>query len=213
MNPVVFWVDQGRQAWSRDCTSCHAERDVVKTVPNFPRLNAQQQLINLEDQIALCRQRGAAPSGTKTSSRALIEDPVTLSLSAYLHEAARHLPIQMSAPRAPAEATRWQQQLAEGEKLYNTRTGQMNLSCRQCHDDNVGAAMRAFRITPGRPVGFPIYRISWQGMGSMDRRIRACFSGVQAQVPPPQDERLRQLELYLKYRAQGMTLGGPSVRP
>ncbi|MEY4016737.1 MAG: SoxAX cytochrome complex subunit precursor, partial [Pseudomonadota bacterium] len=73
-------------------------------------------------------------------------------------------------------------------------------------------SMRAQKITAGHPTGFPAYRISWQGLGSIERRIRACYSGVQAQVPAPQDMRLRQLELYLKTRAQGLQLEGPSIR-
>jgi sulfur-oxidizing protein SoxA len=211
MTPVVFWVEQGRQTWSRDCVSCHTLGDVAKQIPQFPRLSARRQLINLEDQIAVCRQRGGAWPQRVTAASG--EDPVTLGLSAFLHDAARGRTVHMAAPSSHPEAARWQQHLADGERLYNTRFGHMNLACRHCHDEKVGATMRAFRITPGHPVGFPAYRISWQGMGSMDRRIRACFSGVQARVPAPGDERLRQLELYLKYRAQGVALEGPSVKP
>ena len=72
--------------------------------------------------------------------------------------------------------------------------------------------MRAQRINAGHPTGFPAYRVSWQGLGSVERRIRACYSCVQAQIPAQQDIRLRQLELYLKMRAQGMPLEGPSIR-
>lgn len=209
MNPVVLWVERGRQMWERDCVSCHAVGDVVKTVPQFPRLDAQLSLINLEDQVNRCRLRVPATGRAALS----VEDADTLSLSAFLHASAGQLPVQVTAPRASAAAARWQQHLEAGERLYNTRMGHMNLSCRHCHDDKVGASLRAQRITPAHPVGFPAYRISWQGMGSMDRRIRACFSGVQAQVPAPHDERLRQLELYLKHRAQGQGLEGPSLKP
>jgi sulfur-oxidizing protein SoxA len=67
-------------------------------------------------------------------------------------------------------------------------------------------------ISPGHPTGFPIYRTSWQTLGSIDRRLRACYSGVQAQIPPAGDPALRDLELYLKVRASGMPLDGPSIR-
>jgi sulfur-oxidizing protein SoxA len=232
MNPVDFWVEQGRQTWQRACVSCHALDDVVKTVPTFPRLNAQRALINLEDQINRCRVRNGERSSIKNNAsisaasnshsngtsthdmaRLSVEDRTTLSLSAFLHEMARHQPIHIAAPPDAAATARWQQHLDAGERLYNTRMGHMNLSCRQCHDDKVGAAMRAQRIPAAHPVGFPVYRISWQGLGSMDRRIRACLSGVQADIPAAQDVRLRQLELYLKIRAQGQLLEGPSLKP
>ena len=61
-------------------------------------------------------------------------------------------------------------------------------------------------------VYFPIFKLSWQSMGSIDRRLRACYSGVQAEVPAPGSPELRQLELFLKSRAQGMPIEGPSLR-
>ena len=209
MNPVELWVEQGQQAWDRGCVSCHAQGDVVKAVPQFPRLDAQHRLVNLEDQINRCRQR----TDVTMASAAPVEDRTTLGLSAFLHQSARQRPIQVTAPLDKTDATRWQHHLDAGERLYTTRMGHMNLSCRQCHDDKVGTAMRAQRINSAHPVGFPVYRISWQGVGSMDRRIRACLSGVQAQVPPAHDERLRQLELYLKVRSTGQPLEGPSIKP
>jgi sulfur-oxidizing protein SoxA len=90
--------------------------------------------------------------------------------------------------------------------------GRINLACTHCHDQRIGKQMRADGISPGHPTGFPIFKMSWQGMGSIDRRLRACFSGVQADVPKPGSAELRQLELFLKMRSQGMPLEGPSLR-
>jgi sulfur-oxidizing protein SoxA len=54
--------------------------------------------------------------------------------------------------------------------------------------------------------------MSWQRLGSIERRLRACYSGVQAVLPVVGDTDLRDLELYLKVRAKGMLLEGPSIR-
>ena len=211
MNPIGLWIDEGKRKWEKDCNACHALEKVVKAVPNFPKLDASQKLINLEDQISVCRKRDA---NTPTASGQFFsnDDNSTLELSTFLNDAARQLTIHIAPPSNPTHATIWKQNLTEGEKLFKTRLGHMNLSCQQCHDGKVGASMRAQKITAGHPTGFPAYRISWQGLGSIERRIRACYSGVQAQVPAPQDIRLRQLELYLKTRAQGLPLEGPSIR-
>ena len=211
MNPIGLWIDEGKRKWEKDCNACHALEKVVKAVPNFPKLDASQKLINLEDQISVCRNRDTdAPtaSGQFFSN----DDNSTLELSTFLNDAARQLSIHIATPTNPLHAAIWKQNLTEGEKLFKTRLGHMNLSCQQCHDGKVGASMRAQKITAGHPTGFPAYRISWQGLGSIERRIRACYSGVQAQVPAPQDIRLRQLALYLKTRAQGLPLEGPSIR-
>ena len=223
MNPIGLWIDEGKRKWEKDCSSCHTLEKVVKAVPNFPKLDALQKLINLEDQISICRQRVAATATVNANANSIAtttastqtfynDDNPTLELSTFLNDAARQLPINIAPPTNPSHATIWRQNLSNGEKLFKTRLGQMNLSCQQCHDGKVGASMRAQKITPGHPTGFPAYRISWQGLGSIERRIRACYSGVQAQVPAQQDIRLRQLELYLKTRAQGMQLEGPSTR-
>jgi sulfur-oxidizing protein SoxA len=225
MNPIGLWIDEGKRKWEKDCTSCHVLEKVVKAVPNFPKLDASQKLINLEDQISVCRQRVdktlAASASTFASLSAFAsastqsftnDDNPTLELSTFLNDSAQQLAINIAPPTEQSHFAIWKQNLAEGEKLFKTRLGQMNLSCQQCHDGKVGASMRAQKITAGHPTGFPAYRISWQGLGSIERRIRACYSGVQAQVPAQQDIRLRQLELYLKSRAQDMPLEGPSTR-
>ena len=213
MNPIGLWIDEGKRKWEKDCNACHALEKVVKAVPNFPKLDASQKLINLEDQISVCRKRDAnTPTASASGQFFSNDDNSTLELSTFLNDAARQLTIHIATPTNPLHAAIWKQNLTEGEKLFKTRLGHMNLSCQQCHDGKVGASMRAQKITAGHPTGFPAYRISWQGLGSVERRIRACYSGVQAQVPAPQDIRLRQLELYLKTRAQGLPLEGPSIR-
>lgn len=209
-NPVSLWLDQGQALW-RDasagpsCSSCHGAIDKLKqAAPSFPRLSADgARLINLEDQIVACRGRTAG-------RRDQLEDPDILALSAALHQVAKAQPIAVRP--LPQQSDRWQQRLNQGAELFTTRIGRMNLACVHCHGQQVGRQMSADVISPGHPTGFPIYRMSWQTMGSIDRRLRACYSGVQATVPAPGDPRLRDLELYLKVRAQGMTLDGPSIR-
>jgi sulfur-oxidizing protein SoxA len=120
------------------------------------------------------------------------------------------LPFQVSAPIH--HAAQWQAELNAGAQLFTTRMGRMNLACTHCHDVNIGKQMRADVISPAHPTGFPIFKMSWQSMGSIDRRLRACFSGVQAEVPAAGSVDLRRLELFLKSRAQGLPLDGPSLR-
>ena len=68
-----------------------------------------------------------------------------------------------------------------GRALYYERQGQLDLSCAQCHEDNWGKRLRAERISQGHANGFPIYRLEWQTLGSLHRRLRACFQGVRAE--------------------------------
>ena len=208
-NPVSLWVEKGQALWGNSCQSCHNAPQTLRTAAaQHPRLKTSgntHRLVNLEDQINVCRQRlGQNPKG--------VEDDDTLSLSALLHSVAKGQKIDAQAPVDAVAQQRWQDELSQGAQLYGTRMGRLNLACVHCHDGKVGAHLRAEVVSPGHPSGFPIYRLNWQNMGSIDRRLRACYSGVQATLPAPGSASLRQLELFLKVRANGMPLDGPSIR-
>lgn len=209
-SPIALWLDRGRALWADSsngpsCQSCHANVESLKnSAPTFPRLTGNgTRLMNLEDQIVAC----SARSGR---AQAKLEDDDVLALSALLHDVATGLPIDVRP--APSHGAQWQARLDSGKALFARRIGRMNLACVHCHEQNVGRQMRTDVVSPGHPTGFPVYRMGWQKIGSIDRRLRACYSGVQAVLPPPGAAELRELELYLKVRASGMPIEGPSIR-
>ena len=89
----------------------------------------------------------------------------------------------------------------------------MNLACTHCHDASAGKRIGPETISEGQPNGYPTYRLRWQTLGSLERRLRACFSGVHAEMPPYGDERLLELEAYLAWRGRGLPVEAPAVRP
>ena len=209
-NPVSLWLEQGKNIWGTanqrsDCFQCHGDVQSMKgSATQFPKWSTNlQKLINLEDQILICSERTSRPLKG-------LENAEVVSLSALLHQASQGLPFAV-AP-SPNNQKQWQAELSAGGTMFTTRMGRMNLACTHCHDQQIGKQMRADVISPGHPTGFPIFKMSWQGMGSLDRRLRACFSGVQAEVPKPGSAELRQLELFLKIRSQELPIDGPSLR-
>ncbi len=50
-------------------------------------------------------------------------------------------------------------------------------------------------------------------MGSLQRRLRNCLTGIRAEPWPPGAPELVKLELYLMSRAAGMAMDAPGVRP
>ena len=100
-----------------------------------------------------------------------------------------------------------------GGELFHRRQGQLNLSCSQCHDDNWGKLLAGAVIPQGHPTGYPVYRLEWQSLGTLQRRLRNCMVGVRAEpyeYSAPGDV---ALELYLTERARGMPIETPAVRP
>ena len=68
-------------------------------------------------------------------------------------------------------------------------------------------------IPQGQANGYPLYRLEWQDLGSLPRRIRNCRTGVRAQPLPAHSVEMVELELHLARRALGMAVETPAVRP
>jgi sulfur-oxidizing protein SoxA len=97
--------------------------------------------------------------------------------------------------------------------LYVRRIGQLNLSCAQCHDQQAGKRLAGSTIPQAHAAAYPIYRLEWQAMGSLQRRLRNCMSGVRAEVPAFGAQELVDLEAWLAVRDKGMKVETPGVRP
>ncbi len=157
-------------------------------------------LLNLEGRINRCRvEHQGAPA-------LAYESPGLLSLTAYLALQSRGLPLAptIDGPAAPYFET--------GRTFFMTRQGQLNVSCAQCHDDNVGHKLRGDPVSQGQPTGWPGYRLEWQSLGSLHRRLRACSLGVRAEILDYGSAEYLALELYLAWRTKNLPLEAPAVR-
>lgn len=209
LNPGMLWVDQGLKAWAdpaggegRSCAGCHGAISGMKGVAaRYPRIDAATgTLMNLADRIRQCR------SSRQHAPELEFESQELLSLTSAIAFQSRGTPLQVDVSGAASV------ELQRGRALYEQRQGQLNLSCANCHDSNWGKHARNETISQGHPNGFPAYRLEWQTLGSLERRLKACFLGVRAEPLAPESAELRQLELYLAWRAEGLPLEAPAVR-
>jgi sulfur-oxidizing protein SoxA len=113
----------------------------------------------------------------------------------------------------PIEVSEIKSNLEAGRAFFFKRQGQLNLACAQCHDDNWGKKLAGTPIPQAHPTGYPLYRLEWQGVGSLTRRLRNCLTGMRAELYPHGAPELVDLELYLMWRARGMKMEAPAVRP
>ena len=103
--------------------------------------------------------------------------------------------------------------MSKAGRCSRERQGQLNLSCAQCHDTLAGQRLGGARIPQGQPNGYPLYRLEWQGMGSLDRRLRNCLTGVRAEPLPSDSPEMAALQFYLGWRSNGLPVETPAVRP
>ena len=210
MNPAMLFVLEGEQLWrrapsssARSCASCHGEPGAMKGVAaRYPAWDAPlARPVNLGTRINLCRERHQGQPALAA------EHPELLALEGMVGMQSRGMPIQ------PPRDAQLQPHLARGEAIYRQRIGQLELSCAQCHDERAGGKLGSALIPQGHPTGYPIYRLEWQGMGSLGRRLRGCMTGVRAEPFAIHGADMADLELYLASRAMGMKLETPAVRP
>jgi sulfur-oxidizing protein SoxA len=206
----MLWVERGQKLWretaagsQKSCASCHgdAASSMKGVATHYPRIDpGGGQLVNLSGRINLCRERhlGAAPYQPESDE--------LLALTAYVTHQSSGLPMNVTID------SRTERDFERGRSRYYRRMGQLNLACAQCHDRYWGRTMMIEKISQGHGTGFPAYRQEWQTVGSLQRRIRACYSALHAEMPPYDARELVELELFLAWRANGLPIETPAVR-
>jgi L-cysteine S-thiosulfotransferase len=116
-------------------------------------------------------------------------------------------------PVTAGEDDRLRPFLARGRELFERRQGQLDLSCADCHDDRPCRRLGGSAIPHAYANGYPVYRLEWQGLGSLQRRLRNCMAGVRAEPYAFDSPEHVELELYLAWRARGLPVEAPGVRP
>jgi sulfur-oxidizing protein SoxA len=209
-NPAMLWVLDGEALWKRQqgaanksCADCHGEPPSMAGVAaRYPAFAASvNRPVNLDQRINLCRTENQQAEAWEYESKEL------LSLSALLAMQSREQPI------APPDDPRLRSFTAAGAEIFGQRQGQLNLSCAQCHDDNHGKKLAGATIPQAHPTGYPIYRLEWQSLGSLQRRLRNCLVGMRAEPYAYGASEYVALELHLMRRAAGMSFEAPGVRP
>jgi len=210
-NPGMLWVLDGEALWKskagatgKACADCHHDagasmKGVAARYPAFDKTLGRP--VNLEQRINLCRARHQEAAPLPYESRDL------LALTAFVAQQSRGVAVEAGTD------PELEPFVARGHDLFMQRQGQLNLGCTNCHDDNWDKRLAGSAITQGHPTGYPLYRLEWQSLGSLQRRLRACITGIRAQAYDYGAPELVGLELYLMSRARGMPIETPAVRP
>ncbi|WJR80479.1 sulfur oxidation c-type cytochrome SoxA [Bradyrhizobium sp. NP1] len=210
-NPGMLWVVDGEKLWNakagsadKACADCHgdARASMKGLAARYPAFDAALgRPVDLTQRINLERSRHQQAPPLANESHDL------LALTAFVAAQSRGLPI------TAGEDPQLKPFVAQGQRLFMQRQGQLNLACANCHDDNWDKRLAGSPITQAHPTGYPEYRLEWQSLGSLQRRLRACIFGIRAQPYDYGAPELVALELYLMTRASGMAMETPAVRP
>lgn len=158
------------------------------------------ELMILEDYVNGCvtERMGLEPWG--------MTSPEMKDMLALISLQSRGIPVNVAidGPAAPF----WEQ----GQEMYYTRFGQLEMACANCHEDNQGLMIRADHLSQGQVNGFPTYRLKDAGLVTAQQRFVGCVRDTRAETFKPGSDEFKALELYVTSRGNGLSVEGVSVR-
>ncbi|MGG7644578.1 sulfur oxidation c-type cytochrome SoxA [Rhodovulum sp. YNF3179] len=209
-NPAMIFVDEARASWNtaegsegKSCASCHGtpEESMKGLRAVMPKWNEEAgEVWTLEKYVNDCRENrmGADAWGwTSTPMR---------NMTALISVPSRGMPVNVAID-GPARET-WER----GKELYYTRTGQLELSCANCHEDNHDNFIRADHLSQGQINGFPTYRLKNARLNSIHGRFKGCVRDTRAETFSPGSDDFVALQLYVASRGNGLSVEAPAVR-
>ncbi len=208
-NQGMIFVDQATDQWytvagteEKSCASCHNDpEDMAGVSAEYPKYNAEAgEMRTVQMQVNDCRVNQMGAEAWKYDSGTAI------SMEALLASVSRGMPVNVAID-GPAQPY-WEQ----GREMYYTRTGQLELSCASCHEENYGNYIRADHLSQGQINGFPAYRLKNAKLNGVHSRFKGCVRDTRAETYGVGSADFVALELYVRSRGNGLSVEGPSVR-
>lgn len=210
-NPGMVAVERGGELFREHrpdeeyaCADCHDSdggKLDKKKLASYPLYDeSQRRLITLQDQVSHCWEIQMDRFPLE------YDHPDLVFLETYIRSLARGETIDVRVTGPVGELLR------QGEQLYRTRFGQIDVSCHHCHVQHQGQMLRGQQLSQGQANGFPEYRLGKGSITSLHKRLRQCFISFRAEPFDPGSREFRLLELYLMSRANGLKIETPAVR-
>lgn len=210
-NSGMLGVEEGEEHWNKvegtagkSCASCHgdASESMSGIGANYPKWSDKLgKPINVELQINACRVENMGAEAYKFDKGG--QKPLT----AYIKHQSQGQPVKLDLEEG--EMQEWWER---GKETYYRRTGQLNLSCATCHENNTGKYIRADHLSQGNVNGFPTYRLKQSNLISLHNRFRGCIRDTRAEFPEAFSDELMGLEVYTTWRGTGLSVETPAVR-
>jgi len=122
-------------------------------------------------------------------------------------EAGKKVNIKINSPKAAKAYER-------GKKNYYAQRGYIKLSCATCHVQGAGQRVRAEYMSPllGHTTHYPVYRLKWEGLGTLERRLAGCNKDQGEKPHSPTSKWMRELIYFMAYMSNGLPIDGPDIR-
>jgi L-cysteine S-thiosulfotransferase len=211
-NPAYPTVEVGEAFWGRtegtagkSCQDCHGagqKNTVRRAAASYPKYAPDvKEVITLETRVNLCRQNNLGAPALQPGSEQMT------ALTAYLRWLAKGSPSSVEVT-GPAAAI-----FERGAQLFQAKTGLLQLSCAQCHEERAGQKFGADTLSQGHPLAYPVFSVGETRMITLHERFRMCNKLARAEGQPDNSPNYVALELYLNWRSKDLPITAPGVRP
>lgn len=210
-NPGLLSVIQGQRLFNnkqsgadKACAECHSEDGAklkAKNIARYPVYSEDSaEVVTLQKKISRCR-------NDNTGSKLLPTDhPDLLALETFVRNLAIGEAVNVQTDGPMTEL------LKQGETLYRTRYGLIDMACYHCHEAYPGQMIRGQKISQGQGNGFPAYRLGTGEITSLNQRIQQCLTTMRAEPFDADSDETKLMELYIMSRSNGLRIETPAVR-
>lgn len=206
--PYEDKIEEGEELYTKkfangkSLKTCFPNPAIVGEYPYFD--TKTQEVISLTTAINKCLEANNEKKwNTKKGQMAKFQAFLAYSTA----EAEKNMDIKIPTKKA-------QEAYERGKEYYYTQRGYLKLSCATCHIQGAGQRVRNEKLSPllGQITHFPVYRLKWGSLGTLERRMSGCIKD-QGQVPPKDDsKKMHELLYFMAYMSNGMPIDGPDVR-
>ena len=208
MPPYDAGIEKGEELYNKkfangkSLATCFPDTKVAGNYPYFDE--KKKELVSLTSAVNDClRANGEAEWNTQKGDMA--------NFQAYLASTSTEAGKKVDIKIASAESKKAYE---NGKEYYYSQKGYLKLSCAECHVQGAGVRVRNEKLSPltGQTTHFPVFRLKWEELGTIERRISGCIVD-QGQVPPKDEStQMKELLYFLAYMSNGMAVDGLDVR-
>ena len=194
----------------KSCATCHKDdsNSLVGVASNYPKANTKNKIVGLEKRINICRKNRMDSHHYKLGSHQ------SNQLSSYLKYLSRDVSISVAKDKSEAHA------LKRGKASFFKKTGQLNLSCADCHvkaKDKWLSGQYLNSIAPGgshesTAATWPRHFIAGHDLGliSLQQRTRHCQVVSRTYPLKLGSKEYTEMELYITSLANGKPMLAPT---
>lgn len=208
MPPYEDAIDEGKELYNKKFANgksfkdCFPKTDIAGDYPMFD--DKKGKVVTISTAINECLVgNGEKPWGMKKGNSAKLEAFFSYSSK----EAGKKVNIKINS-QAAADA------YEKGKKEYYSQRGYLKLSCATCHVQGSGQRVRAEYLSPllGQTTHFPVFRLKWDSLGTLERRMTGCNKDQGENPHKPNSEWMNDLLYFMAYMSNGMAVDGPDIR-